>query len=94
MMIRRLIVPLTVAAVALHASQANAAKCGIPPQGADQVRAAHKNIAANQKKGCVVTQRAQGREPARPVGGFDDVGEPPLYGGLLEGSGQRSKPRD
>ena len=93
MMIRRLIVPLTVAAIALHAPQANAAKCEIP-QAADQVRATHKNTAARQKKDCAATQRTRGREPAGPVGGFDDVGEPPLYGGLLGAGGQGSKPRD
>jgi hypothetical protein len=73
---------------------ANSAKCGIPPQAADQLRAGHKNTEAVQKKVCAVAhpispersrplrilleQQPQRREPAGPVGDFDDTGAPPL----------------
>jgi hypothetical protein len=55
--------------------EANSAKCGIPPEIADQLRANHKNTEAMQHKVCAV---AQGRAPAGPVGDFDDIGAPSL----------------
>jgi hypothetical protein len=45
--------------------KANAAKCGIPPQIGEQLRAGHKNTEAMQKKVCDVAQQMQ---QARPVG--------------------------
>jgi len=45
--------------------EANSAKCGIPPQIGDQLRAAHKNTEAMQQKVCAVAaQRPTG--PAGP----------------------------
>ena len=46
--------------------EANSAKCGIPPQIADQLKAGHKNTEAMQKKVCAVAQQAQTRGPAGP----------------------------
>jgi hypothetical protein len=46
--------------------EANAAKCGIPPQIGDQLKAGHKNTEAMQKKVCSVAQQAQTRGPAGP----------------------------
>jgi hypothetical protein len=73
--------------------EANSA-CGIPPEIADRLKAGHKNTEAMQKKVCAVARQAQllapaspglggvlgplKREPAGPVGGFDDIGAPPL----------------
>src|SRR5271166_3738437 len=39
--------------------EANAAKCGIPPQIPDQLKAGHKNTEAMQKKVCEVAQKMQ-----------------------------------
>jgi hypothetical protein len=46
--------------------ETNAAKCGIPPQIADQLKTGHKNTEAMQKKVCAVAQQAQTRGPAGP----------------------------
>jgi hypothetical protein len=43
-----------------------AAKCGIPPQVADQLKAGHKNTEKMQKQVCDVAQQAQQRGPAGP----------------------------
>jgi hypothetical protein len=45
----------------------NSAKCGIPPQIAEQLSTGHKNTEAMQKKVCAVAQQAaQARAPAGP----------------------------
>jgi hypothetical protein len=45
----------------------NSAKCGIPPQIAEQLQAGHKNTEAMQQKVCAVAQQAaQARGPAGP----------------------------
>ncbi|MBV9565084.1 MAG: hypothetical protein JOY90_32240 [Bradyrhizobium sp.] len=46
--------------------ETNAAKCGIPPQIADQLKAGHKNTEAMQAKVCNVAQQMQNRAPAGP----------------------------
>ena len=46
--------------------KANAAKCGIPPQIGEQLRAGHKNTEAMQKKVCDVAQQMQQARPAGP----------------------------
>jgi len=46
--------------------EANAAKCGIPAQIADQLKTGHKNTEAMQKKVCAVAQQAQTQAPAGP----------------------------
>jgi hypothetical protein len=49
--------------------ETNSAKCGIPPQIAEQLKGGHKNTEAMQKKVCdVAQQQAQGqaRGPAGP----------------------------
>ena len=46
--------------------EVNAAKCGIPPQIGDQLKAGHKNTEAMQKKVCGVAQQAQTQRPAGP----------------------------
>jgi hypothetical protein len=49
--------------------EANSAKCGIPPQIAEQLKGGHKNTEAMQKKVCDVAQaQAQGKAmgPAGP----------------------------
>jgi len=46
--------------------EANAAKCGIPPQIADQLKNGHKNTESMQKKVCAVAQQQQQRGPAGP----------------------------
>ena len=48
--------------------QTNSAKCGIPPQIADQLKAGHKNTEALLKKVCNVAEQAaaQPRGPAGP----------------------------
>jgi hypothetical protein len=51
--------------------EANPAKCGFPPQIADQLRVSHKNTEAIQKKVCAMAQEAQRGGPAGPVGDFD-----------------------
>lgn len=47
--------------------ETHAAKCGIPPQIADQLKAGHKNTETLQKKVCAVAQQAQARGPAGPT---------------------------
>ena len=42
------------------------AKCGIPPQVADQLKTGHKNTEKMQKQVCDVAQQAQTRGPAGP----------------------------
>ncbi|MCK1643225.1 hypothetical protein IVA95_38115 [Bradyrhizobium sp. 157] len=46
--------------------ETNSAKCGIPPQIADQLRNGHKNTEKMQKQVCAVAQQAQARGPAGP----------------------------
>jgi hypothetical protein len=47
--------------------ETNSAKCGIPPQIADQLKTGHKNTEVMQKKVCDVAQQAaQNRGPAGP----------------------------
>jgi hypothetical protein len=47
--------------------EANASKCGIPAQIADQLKNGHKNTEAMQKKVCMVAQQGgQQRGPAAP----------------------------
>ena len=50
--------------------ETNSARCGIPPQIADQLRNGHKTTEKLQKQVCAVAQQAQAREPAGPVGDF------------------------
>src|SRR4030081_994753 len=46
--------------------QTNSAKCGIPPQIADQLKNGHKNTEGMQKKVCAVAQQQQQKGPAGP----------------------------
>ena len=46
--------------------ETNSAKCGIPPQIADQLKNGHKNTEKMQKQVCAVAQQAQSRGPAGP----------------------------
>ena len=46
--------------------ETNAARCGIPPQVADQMKTGHKNTENMQKKVCGVAQQAQQRGPTGP----------------------------
>jgi hypothetical protein len=46
--------------------ETNSAKCGIPPQIADQLKTGHKNTENMQKKVCTVAQQAQQKGPAGP----------------------------
>jgi hypothetical protein len=46
--------------------EANAAKCGIPPQIGEQLKTGHKTTEAMQKKVCDVAQQAQTARPAGP----------------------------
>jgi len=46
--------------------EGHAAKCGIPPQIADQLKAGHKNTEKMQKQVCTVAQQGQQRGPAGP----------------------------
>jgi hypothetical protein len=46
--------------------EANAAKCGIPPQVGDQMKAGHKNTEALEKKVCNVAEQMKTRGPAGP----------------------------
>lgn len=63
--------------------EANSAKCRIPPQVADQLKASHKNTEGMQAQVCVMARQAQTRgpslsevlgppkrEPAGPLGDF------------------------
>ena len=71
-------------------SKANSAKCGIPPQIADQLKAGHKNTEKMQKKVCDVAAaaaaaaRAGRPEPERGAGlcgGASGGHAPPRSGG-------------
>jgi len=53
--------------------ETNAARCGIPPEVADQLKVSHKNTEAMRKTVCAAAQQTPRREPAGPVGDFDDV---------------------
>jgi hypothetical protein len=46
--------------------ETNAAKCGIPPQIGEQMKATHKGTEATQKRACDAAQQAQQRGPAGP----------------------------
>jgi hypothetical protein len=46
--------------------QTNSAKCGIPPQIADQLKNGHKNTEKMQNQVCAVAQQAAARGPAGP----------------------------
>jgi len=46
--------------------EGHAAKCGIPPQIADQLKNGHKNTEKMQKQVCAVAQQGQQRGPAGP----------------------------
>jgi hypothetical protein len=46
--------------------ESHAAKCGIPPQVADQLKNGHKNTENMQKKVCAVAQQQQQKGPAGP----------------------------
>jgi hypothetical protein len=46
--------------------ESHQAKCGIPPQIADQLRAGHKGTETMQQKVCAVAQQLQQRGPAGP----------------------------
>jgi hypothetical protein len=50
--------------------ESHAAKCGIPPQIADQLKAGHKNSENMQQKVCAVAQQVQQRGPSGPTGDF------------------------
>ena len=47
--------------------EANAAKCGIPPQIAEQLRTGHKNTEAMQKKVCAVARSSGRRDRPAPA---------------------------
>src|SRR3954447_23824744 len=46
--------------------ESHAAKCGIPPQIAEQLKTGHKNTETMQKKVCQVAQQQQQKGPAGP----------------------------
>jgi hypothetical protein len=46
--------------------ESHAAKCGIPPQVADQLKTGHKNTESMQQKVCAVAQQQQQKGPAGP----------------------------
>jgi hypothetical protein len=46
--------------------ESHAAKCGIPPQVADQLKTGHKNTESMQKRVCAVAQQVQTKGPAGP----------------------------
>jgi hypothetical protein len=46
--------------------ESHAAKCGIPPQIADQLKSGHKNTDGMLKKVCAVAQQQQQKGPAGP----------------------------
>ena len=46
--------------------EANAAKCGIPPQIPEQLKAGHKNTEMMQKRVCDAAAQGAGRGPAGP----------------------------
>ena len=45
--------------------ETNSAKCGIPPQIADQLRTGHKNTEKMQKQVCTMAQRHPSADPDR-----------------------------
>jgi hypothetical protein len=47
--------------------EANAAKCGIPPQVPDQLKAGHKNTEGLLKKVCNVAEQVKTRGPGGPT---------------------------
>jgi hypothetical protein len=47
--------------------EANSAKCGIPPQVGEQIKASHKNTEATTTKVCTVAQQMQ-NQPRGPAG--------------------------
>lgn len=47
--------------------ETNSAKCGIPPQIADQLKTGHKNTEAMQTKVCGVAEQMQKRGPSGPT---------------------------
>jgi hypothetical protein len=51
----------------LNYVQSHQAKCGIPPQISDQLKAGHKNTEALETKVCNVAQQMQQRGPAGPT---------------------------
>jgi hypothetical protein len=50
--------------------ETNSAKCGIPPQIAEQLKTGHNNTEKMQKQVCAAAQQAKWREPAGLVGDF------------------------
>jgi len=46
--------------------ETNSAKCGIPPEIAEQLRTGHKNTEKMQNQVCAVAQQVQSRGPAGP----------------------------
>jgi hypothetical protein len=46
--------------------ETNAARCGIPPTVAEQMKTGHKNTESMQKKVCAAAQQVQQRGPAGP----------------------------
>jgi hypothetical protein len=46
--------------------ESHAARCGIPPQVSDQMKAGHKNTETMQQKVCSVAQQVQQKGPAGP----------------------------
>lgn len=46
--------------------ESHSAKCGIPPQVSDQLKAGHKNTEGMQKKVCMVAQQQQQKGPTGP----------------------------
>ena len=46
--------------------ETNAARCGIPPSVAEQMKTGHKNTEGMQKKVCAAAQQVQQRGPAGP----------------------------
>lgn len=46
--------------------ESNAARCGIPPSVADQMKTGHKNTENMQKKVCAMAQQVQQKGPAGP----------------------------
>jgi len=46
--------------------ETNSAKCGIPPQIADQLKNGHKNTEKMQKQVCGIAEQAKTRGPAGP----------------------------
>ena len=46
--------------------ESNAARCGIPPQVADQMKTGHKNTEGMQKKVCGMAQQMQQKGPSGP----------------------------